>query len=457
MIITGTKYREIYPQQEINWSTAILLPYTTGNFTLSFSGENGNDDIFKLKNGKILSPNSQLIGSYQQNQRLYFSGNIGNKTIDLYSDNTPLYLGIQRQSSGDIRSIQYNSADNSFLSLENLTVNGTIPNISYGYDPQSSGYLPYLVFKTGDSLIYPIVNNGNYTLSIASGYSENDNYTTSGLENLNILPNSSGIFYIKNMGYVDQFIDQIPINISTNAGNLKFIVNAIGEILQGDDYYIYLTSSDTQIVANNGVGYYEILYYNATGVDISASLQYNSGITGSYYRSTNTVNYLSGYIFSGIYSGTGIVSQQISGQVSGYNDIISGYEYGSGSGMASGFVSGTGVPTLYTITGSGYLQGNINTYMGERRFTGIWDLRTGQNDVYTFFRQNDFVSGENYYSRISSSDLGGSISFLQVAVAYNNILNTVSGEAIDTAVLTINGINFGPSGSGIYLELSGVK
>lgn len=457
MIINGTKYREIYPQQAINWSTAILLPYTTGNLTFGFSGENGNDDIFKLKNGKILSPNSELIGSYQQNQRLYFSGNIGNKTIDLYGNNIPLYLGLQRQSSGDIRSIQYNSEDNSFVNLENLTINGTIPNISYGYDPQSSGYLPYLIFKTGDSLTYPIINNGNYTLSIASGYSENENYVTSGLENLNILPNSSGNFYIKNMGYVDQFVEQIPINIFTNAGNLKFIVNALGQISQVDDYYIYLTSSDTQRVVNNGVSYYELLYYNATGVDISASLQYNSGITGSYYRSTAAVNYLSGYVFTGIYSGTGIVTQQISGQVSGYNNIISGYEYGSGSGMASGFVSGTGVPTLYTVTGSGYLQGNINTYIGERKFTGIWDLRTGQNDIYAFFRQNGFTSGEKYYSRISSPNLGGSISFLQVAVAYNNILNTISGEAIDTARLVINAINFGPSGSGISLELVGVR
>lgn len=461
MIITGKINKEIYPQELINWSTVIVAPYTSGDFTLSFSGESGICEVANLKNGKILSPNLDLLGSYNANERVLLSGNINGDTMDLYKNSLPLYLGVPRQNSSMITAVEFNSKNNSAIELQNITIKGNPANVYFGYDPNLSGSaLPLIMPKYGTG-IYSIYNDGQYTFKIASGYSENTNFFTSGLSGLNISPYSSGDFYIINQRFIDLAPQNVPIKIFTNGGDMQFNVDVIGQDTAGGSSYMYWTSSDSTRIVNNNINLYTVLFYNSDGVDISASLTHISGLTGSYYRSIFTNNILNEYVISGNFSGTGILVQPITGIISGYNNMLSGYEYGTGSGFASGFVSGfiSGQPALVTCiaTGTGYLQGNINTYTGERKFTGIWDMRTGLYNIYSFFRENNQVSGESYYSRLTSSEIGKDISVLQVQIGYSNIYNTLSQEPTDQSKLTISGINFGQNGTGIFLDLVGLK
>ena len=53
MIISSNKIRPLYPQKEVNWEK-ICSPYNVdGYYNFYFSGETGNDLIFKLKNNGI--------------------------------------------------------------------------------------------------------------------------------------------------------------------------------------------------------------------------------------------------------------------------------------------------------------------------------------------------------------------------------------------------------------------
>ena len=117
MVISGSRLRQLYPQSGISWQAVLNPLYTSGSLEFSFSGSNGLSNAFKLKNGKILSPDSSIVGSYISNQNLTLSGNISNYKLDLYTNNKPLFLGLNRQVTGLVSGIVLNNLNNSSIDL----------------------------------------------------------------------------------------------------------------------------------------------------------------------------------------------------------------------------------------------------------------------------------------------------------------------------------------------------
>ena len=77
MITINTKrYRSFYPQTGVSWGANLLPQSINNSFSFSFSGSSGTCNIFNFVGNKIFSPDNLLIGSYSQNQSLYFSGNV---------------------------------------------------------------------------------------------------------------------------------------------------------------------------------------------------------------------------------------------------------------------------------------------------------------------------------------------------------------------------------------------
>ena len=107
MIITGNKIGSIYPQNDFNWQKICSPINADGYYDFYFSGQGANELVFKLKNNKIYSKNNYLLGGFNLNDNIVFSGNVSNTTLDLYKDNVPLYLGLNRNQTGNLLGFFY--------------------------------------------------------------------------------------------------------------------------------------------------------------------------------------------------------------------------------------------------------------------------------------------------------------------------------------------------------------
>jgi hypothetical protein len=643
MVITGERHRTIYPQKSINWTSSYEITNTYGKFSASFSGIGGNCNVFTLHNGKVLSPKNEMVGSYLNNETLSLSGNIGTKTLDLYKNNVPLYLGLERTTTGDLNTVILNDVSGQSVTLNNLTLIGGVPELIYN---------KYLTFNTGDTIPFTIYNTGLNNLTIFSGAVNNSNFTLIGIENLTVPASGSGTFFVQSLLSGITYTPQdIPILIDSSIGKKNLLLQISGILPQDNLYYISLGPEDGSVY-DATYNTYNVSIGNPSGVGLSIGLNYISGITGDYYRITEATGFKSSGIVSGFISGTGYLNGNITGVISGFNTLNSQYEFGVGTGNAyslykisddklvTGFYSvlGTGIGNIsgqsgvtgyfyltgitgglsetgyykksFIVTGSGYyvdsdnypyyplvtgtkqasgivfvdeiklnsfdyisinnrpiyynsgtnylppnyfnsrtglinivnnytgiflctgfsfgssgvilnsllignsgnfiglaasgsgvstssptlidgktyylqmspsgnfsgiasvsfastgyytgyssgnITGYINKFTGVRRFTGIWDIQTGSNFNFISYRDNNLLSGINYYNSIQPSPTGSNSALIQVRSFYSNSLNTLQSEQTDVADIVISGVNFGPSGSGINFRLVGIK
>jgi hypothetical protein len=302
-------------------------------------------------------------------------------------------------------------------------ITGLLTGVSY-----SKGGVTGLYYLTGRKT--GISNNGyyNHTEIINTGYSyiaANGNAFYSDATGSNFATATINI----NTGYINNF-DYISINgitLTYNSDTLNYVApsffNSIPNLLN-------------------------IINTNQTAYACSGF----TGVNGN----LNLVSILSGDAGNDTqlqYFGSGMVPLT-SSFTGGKYFYITVFPTGGFSGILNINKPATGI---YTTAGSGYLQGYIQQFQGNRNFTGVWGIRTGYNDIYTFFAENGLMSGSRYYSRLTSGDLGLSPSIIQMAVGYNNYLNTLGGEPQDVVRLTVSGLNFGQSGSGISFELTGIR
>lgn len=346
MVISGTRYRSIYAQTEVNWQTSLAEPYTSGNFEFSFSGNGGNCPVFTLKNGKILAPDTSLIGSYTAGPNLNFSGNIGPNTLDLYQDSTPLYLGFSRQTTGQLNSVYLNNKNNSYINFNSLTIYGDLP--SFNYDP-------FISFYSGDVIPFTIYNSGNSPLTIFSGISQNSNYTISGASGLSIPAHSDGIFYLVNSASgVTLSAQTIPITIYSNIGQQTLTTTVSGQFVSNGFYSLAVGPQLTSISDGAPLNC-SLSFANSSGADISVRLTYISGLTGNYYRNISVTGSNSLAIVSGNITGSGSLVSPITGPIYLTNPITSGVESGIGTGLGSKFIYApdTNVSQSYRVLGSG--------------------------------------------------------------------------------------------------------
>jgi hypothetical protein len=404
MVITGTRFRTIYPQDTVNWTASINAQNTSGAFSLSFSGSAGLSNALTLNNGKIYSPNSDLIGSYLNNEIINFSGNIGQRTLDLYKNNTPLYLGLPRPATGQLTSVVLRDITGQCADLSNLTILGKTPGTSYN---------PFLIFYAGETVPFSIYNSGSSPFTIFSGSTTNTNFTLSGINNLVVPANNSGTFFIVSSLTGTTAIQDIPISIYSTIGQRDLYVQLSGTLITDDLFYLSF-GPDNSPVYNGEYNLYNLSLRNPSGVNLSIALNYVSGITGNYYRAVQSTGFQSSGLVSGFISGVGTLSSQITGRISGFNNLNSQFEYGTGTGIGS----------LYRISDNKLVSGAYSAFS-----TGIGNIGLTA-DIQATGYSNNF----NY---------SGYISYLGGNVTGTNITGNVSGIIFNQVVTgTTNSGNF---------------
>jgi len=278
----------------------------------------------------------------------------------------------------------------------------------------NSGYLTYNSLITGSPTGFAILDSPYYPF--ATGYINSTASILFNFNNINAndvlsINNKTILFNADTVNYpAPNFFSDIPTLInSINSNLLQFNCSAYS----GSGNNVYLTS-----ILSGDLGNSITIFSNSSGM-VPSSQFFTGGQT--FYPPFN-IN--SGNVFSGFLN---------------KSYAVTGY---------------------YTSNNStGYLYGNIPTYQGFRNFTGVWNVATGTNN--SFYNLTPVLDVNNnligYSGAIISNTLGVSAaSIIQLRVDYNNYLNVnTSLYPSDFINLRISGLNFGPSGSGIQLGISG--
>jgi len=354
MVITGTRSRNLYPQDTVNWLMN-LQPGSSGIFNFYFQTDNNQIPIFSLKNGKILSSNGEMLDGYTPNSTLSLSGNITSNRADLYNNNSPLYLGKETTSFNKITGFYLEPISGGAINFINLNILGDVPE--YFYDRS-------LYYRSGESIKINIFNSGLYDIKIFSGTVANSlsNFTLNGLNNLFIPSSGSGFFRLVNNGVVS--FNNARILLDTNFGLRELLINLSGIRLEDELYYLSL-GPEFFTVDNNFYQDYNAVYRNKKVANISVELRYVSGVTGEYFKPIQYESFVTNMNVSGAIFGSGLLYGESTGLLSGYNLLRGYHEYGTGSGIASIFkiADDQYIERFYDISGSGlgeaYLKTNV--------------------------------------------------------------------------------------------------
>lgn len=367
MILTGTAYRPFYPQDSLNWVSS-LTPIAIENECNFYISGSGKELIYTLKNNKIYSSNNELISTYNNNELINFSGNISPTSFDLYKDNLPLFLGKQRNYTGDLNGFVFELNDNSSINLESVSILGNQPE--YFVDNN-------IIYQSGITIPINISHSGDYNIFIYSGVSNNDNFTISGADNLVIPPNNTSTIYLINNTNFIPSQQILSIDLYTNIGLENIFINISGEpVIPSSLFYINLTPPINGVFAGSSLNYV-LSFANQSGSNIEISLEYISGVTGDYYKKVGYTRNITGVPISGFVSGAGFIINTGTGLLSGYNNLKSAFEYGTGSGLFGAYklAEDKQVTGFYSTLGSG--RGNVNF------ITNIQGTGQAENIIYS--------------------------------------------------------------------------
>jgi len=386
MVITGSRSRNLYPQDTVNWLMN-LQPGSSGVFNFYFQTDKNQIPIFSLKNGKVLSPNGDMVDGYVPNTTLSFSGNVTDGRADLYNNNLPLYLGSKTTTFSKITGFYLEPVNGGSINFINLNILGDVPEYFYDRD---------LYYRSGESIKINIFNSGLYDIRIFSGEILNSlkNFELNGLNNLLIPSSGSGFFRLINNGVVS--FNNLKLILDTNYGLRELLISLSGIRLEDELYYLSL-GPEVFSVDNNFYEDYNSVYRNKQSSNISIELKYISGLTGDYYKPVRHTSFVENIEVSGEIFGSGYLYGPSTGLISGYNILRDFYEYGTGSGIASKFkiADDQYIERIYNVSGSGLGEAYLKTVIPG---TGFSD-----NIVYsgwtTFFggtltgRQSGLVTG----------------------------------------------------------------
>jgi hypothetical protein len=90
--------------------------------------------------------------------------------------------------------------------------------------------------------------------------------------------------------------------------------------------------------------------------------------------------------------------------------------------------------------GSGFITGDISTYLGERNFFDVWNIATGSLPNIVGFKEENLVDGEDYFSQISGPQVGVAPSNFRIFLNYDNIFD--EPLISDVVKLTLRDNNF---------------
>jgi hypothetical protein len=324
----------------------------------------------------ILSGDAIAIKDYVINQELYAGGS--RLSLD------PIY--VERISGGNfigtIKNVNY--FEPNVVGLYNLT--GLITGIS------NSGYFNYNQVVTGSGIpdgdnvpFYPIFTGFKQAEALLFIIQEN-------LSNFEFLRlNNRTITYNDNTGSY-----QAP-DYFHNIDSLLNIIN-------------------TNEIAFNATG----IKLNDTTLFLRASEEFAIGFSGNNLTITGL--------------GPGIIAPKTNFEsgITFYPPLLPITPF---SGVARGNVASTG---FFTGLGSGIITGDIRTFTGVRKFTGVWDIKTG-SDILLSFLGNNFISGEIYKNKEIFEELYNNF---QIQVFYDNELNTDNSDPVDISEIKIKDNNF---------------
>ena len=283
---------------------------------------------------------------------------------------------------------------------------GTLKNVSY-FQPNVVGLYNLTGFITGKS---------------TSGYfNYNQIVTGSGIvngDNIPFYPIFTGFKQAEAIVYITQ----------QNLSNFEFLKlnnrtitynNNTGSY-QAPDYFYNIDSLLSIINSNETI-------FNATGIKLNnTTLFLRASETFAIGFSGNNIG------ITGL--GPGIIAPKNTFQsgITFYPPLLPTTPF---SGIAIGNVASTG---FFFATGSGIITGDVRTFTGIRRFTGIWDIKTGTNILLSFLG-NNFISSGIYKNTGIFSELYNNF---RTQIFYNNQLNTDNSDPIDVSQIKIIDKNF---------------
>jgi len=450
-MLTGFYKKSIYPQTGLFTAgiSTTLISSNQSNCEFGFSGNNSiisftcqSGYIFNRKNNEGIT-GYDLISSYKPGVPFTISGDFSNLAYNVEVDNDLKLIGERIPATGFFNYFYINAITG--VQDINLTLKGGVP---------SWDYERYGTYLTGQNVSFDLYNNSPWPFKVFSGQvlSNTGAFSWSGNGYLTVSGNSTGTYGL----IVNNFLQgerSIPLKLFTNFGDINLYVTGSGYTVLPTNFSISINPILGGIF--NGLeNTHTVTSLSPTGIFMNISLEYVSGATGIFYENAYREGNITGLV-TGFISGCDFVTGvgTYTGWISGYNDLLSGYESGIGTGIntVQFWTCDTGI---VTGTGTGLASGYINTYTGTRYFSGVWDLITGDDIINLDFRENNYLIGQNRYfnTSIGGSDYGIYNSDIKVWIQYDS--GTISGGAItDIARLLVTGNN---TNSGFYLYITGL-
>lgn len=260
MIINSNLSRDIVETDTLTFSSLLNVNNTTGLFSFGFSGQSSL--FFTLQSGFIST--DKKVYSYNSNENVLISGQIGPTSYDLFVNSNPIILGAARPTGQFTKIV---------TTCQNCT---TDFNLTILTSPFSIYYPNGTFYVSGQSGVQGIISSDK-RFKILSGNPPTltkpfnfSGYTT-GLA-------IAHTFYINKIQ--DNFIDyKMPLSLWTSLGRVDFSFNISGVVPNQNYYTTNFFPSDFSFNSNSQVYTYQIL--SNTGYKINISLDYVTG-TGAF-------------------------------------------------------------------------------------------------------------------------------------------------------------------------------
>lgn len=366
---TGIK-RSLYSQTgNFQFQTDLVLDSVMGFVNIGVSGFiSGNVPSridFLFNSGKIWDNNRRFVGIYNSNSLVSISGNITSEKYDYFINSIPIVYG-NHKSTGTYNYIYINPVN---VNCEyNMLVNGEQPNLSISNIDCFSGAAAGSGYITNNNLPVTIFS-GRFT-----NFSDNLPFSFSEIFTGQLNKDESGVFYVypTTGGSVGLYTGNLEL--TTNGGILLYNsnINITGSPIVYN-YSFDLNGLD-YIIKNNTQSYYSNIECNSgSGIPIVVSLEYYSG-SGSNYTGINVISgftrTISGYIVKSGYLISG-------NSVTGIGTGMGGHYNNTGTGFASGYISGN----LQYATGSFTWPYPSLLVSGLRTGVNYTGIATGLNNV----------------------------------------------------------------------------
>ena len=428
MVFSSYKQRSLARQTGIvNFQYDVTIDNTTGYCLFGLSGTNAL--TFSAASGKIYDPNGKFVSSYAANKSFGLSGQVKGALLDYSINDERVGVGVPVAGGNYdwlIVSPQHCSVD------LRASMQGELPD-------------------------YSIVNTGKY-------YAAHAQVSASVINNIparpfrifsvaNVLQNSpfSVVGFttgnITNTGYITVQSSQtglsdyvVPLAVETNFGNLSFNFQISGDYTETPRFYVSLFPQTPLIKAGSSVDMDVDFSYYPSGMPMSISLDYVSGITGNIYAFRDVSTGLSSRLISGFVTGGAPIIQNETGLITGTGAFGDNWST-TGSGVfQSDYVYPTGfLSEIWTAVVYGTGQGTIGarTFLDLPVYGYITGLVTG-NAVSGVLNYDFQVTGQPQNSGFPPG--------------YSGVFSAiVSGYRAASASVLVNELTYGD-----YITLGGV-